>query len=174
MTSKTQSRSVFQRIDHAILTVVAWVITIGIFLFSFAFVAALFLFLVGCAKKDIVLADKEAPLFVSDTGLFEVRVAAWDEDKDTLVDLGWYDNSILSGRTISTFDWDAYARRVRFPVTQFEVDGQIDLDLLKKSMAELAKDKIVILDPPSNYERSKFLAVCQKLRPDLEFEFASQ
>lgn len=170
MTSTNPSRSVFQKIDQAILTVVAWIFTLGLVAVLGFVCLFVLIMLVGCAKKDIVVADKDAPLFVSDTGLFSLRVSAWDEEQDSLVDLGWYDNDVLVGRTIASFDWDSYARRVSVRVSQFEEEGQIDLNLLKKTLADIPQDKIVIIDPPSSYERDKFLAVCQRLRPDLEFQ----
>jgi hypothetical protein len=134
-----------------------------------AVLSVLLLFL-GCAKKDIVLADKDAPLFVSDASFSNLRVSAWDEEAGTLIDLGWFPSSHFVGRTISCFDWEAYASRVRVIVSQYEVDGQIDLDLLKKTLAALPKDKTIVIDPPSAYEREKFLAVCKRLRPDLQFQ----
>lgn len=170
--STNPSRSIFQRIDHAILTFVGWVLTLLIAsAFGFIIVGLFLIFLVGCAKHDIVVADKDAPLFVSDTGIFDIRVSAWDEEQDSLVDLGWFSKDILVGRTIAVFDWDSYARGVSISVSQYEVDGQIDLDLLRKTFADIPEDKIVTIDYPTNYDRVKFLAVCRRLRPDLEINF---
>jgi len=110
MQSKNPSRSVFQRIDQAIWTAVSWFFTAIFALMLLLGLIAVLLMLAGCANKDIVLADPDAPLFISDTSFGQYRVSAWDDDKKELVDLGWRPVESLKGRTVSSFDWESYAQ----------------------------------------------------------------
>ena len=110
MQSKTPSRSIFQRIDQAIWTIVSWFFAAIFGFLLLMLCVGLAVMLVGCANKDIVLADPDAPLFVSDTSFGQYRVSAWDDDQKQLIDLGWRPIESLKGRTVSSFDWESYAQ----------------------------------------------------------------
>ncbi len=59
--------------------------------------------LVSCQRDHVVLRAG-APVVITEAR-GEVRLSAWDDSTDSLVDLGWVDTRDLVGLTATDYDW---------------------------------------------------------------------